>query len=151
MTQEITKEGLDKMRQELEHLKTVKRRELAERLRKAIAFGDLSENFEYHNAKEEQEFLERRISELGDMIADSRVVAVSVDKETVSLGCKVVLQSGGEEFSFVLCEPQLSNPMEGKISVESPMGQALFGKKKGDRVEVETPQGAATYKILMIE
>ena len=146
----ITKEGLDKMALELEHLKIVKRRELADRLRKAIAFGDLSENFDYHNAKEEQEFLERRIAELEDMIADSKVVGVSANKETVSLGCKVSLESDGEKFSFTMCEPQLSNPLEGKISVESPMGQALLGKKQGTVVQVETPQGKTQYKIMGI-
>lgn len=146
----ITKEGLDKMAQELEHLKTVKRRELADRLRKAIAFGDLSENFDYHNAKEEQEFLERRIAELEDMIADSSVVGISLNKEMVSLGCKVLLESEREKFSFTLCEPQLSNPLEGKVSVDSPMGQALLGKKKGQVAEVETPQGKTKYKILEI-
>src|SRR3989338_303543 len=146
----ITKEGLDKMALELEHLKIVKRRELADRLRKAIAFGDLSENFDYHNAKEEQEFLERRIEELEDMIADSKVVGVSANKETVSLGCKVSLESDGEKFSFTMCEPQLSNPLEGKISVESPMGQALLGKKKGAVVQVETPGGVQSYKVLDI-
>jgi transcription elongation factor GreA len=150
MTQYITKEGLDKMAQELEHLKIVKRRELADRLRKAIAFGDLSENFDYHNAKEEQEFLERRIAELEDMIADSKVVGVSANKETVSLGCQVQLESDGEQFSFTLCEPQLSNPLEGKISVDSPMGQALLGKKKGGKIEIETPGGKAKYKIIEI-
>jgi transcription elongation factor GreA len=150
MTQYITKEGLDKMAQELDHLKTTKRRELADRLRKAIAFGDLSENFDYHNAKEEQEFLERRIAELEDMIADSKVVGVSQNKETVSLGCTVQLESKGEQFSFTLCEPQLSNPLENKISVDSPIGQALLGKKKGAVVQVETPQGKTIYKILEI-
>lgn len=146
----ITKEGLEKLQQELDHLKNTKRRELAERLRKAIAFGDLSENFEYHSAKEEQEFLERRIAELEDMIADSKVVGVSANKEAVSLGCKVLLESAGEKFSFTLCEPQLSNPLEGRISVDSPMGQALVGKKKGQVTEVETPQGKTIYKILEI-
>lgn len=150
MTQYITKEGLEKMEGELEHLKTTKRRELSDRLRKAIAFGDLSENFDYHNAKEEQEFLERRIAELEDMIADSKVVGVSANKETVSLGCQVQLESDGEKFSFTLCEPQLSNPLEGKISVDSPMGQALVGKKKGSVAQVETPQGKIKYKILEI-
>ena len=150
MTQYITKEGLDKMAQELEHLKTTKRRELSDRLRKAIAFGDLSENFDYHNAKEEQEFLERRIAELEDMIADSKVVGVSANKETVSLGCRVQLESEGEQFSFILCEPQLSNPLEGKISVDSPLGQALVGKKQGVVVQVETPQGKVSYRVLDI-
>lgn len=151
MTQYITQEGLNKMTQELDHLKTTKRRDLADRLRKAIAFGDLSENFDYHNAKEEQEFLERRIAELEDMIADSKVVGVSLNKETVSLGCQVQLESEGEQFSFTICEPQLSDPLGGKISVDSPMGQALLGKKKGAIVQVETPQGKTKYKILEIK
>ncbi len=150
MTQYITKEGLEKLENELKELKDVKRRELADRLRKAIAFGDLSENFDYHNAKEEQEFLERRIAELEDMIADSEVVGVSVDKETVSLGCQVQLESAGEQFSFTLCEPQLADPLQNKISVDSPMGQALVGRKRGSVVQVETPGGVQSYKVLDI-
>ena len=147
---EITKEGLAKIKKELDELKNVKRRELADRLRKAIAFGDLSENFDYHNAKEEQEFLERRIAELEDMIADSKIIEISANRDVASLGCTILLESGGEKFSFTLCDPQLSNPLEGKISVDSPMGQALVGKKKGQVAEVETPQGKTKYKILDI-
>jgi transcription elongation factor GreA len=150
MPRSITQEGLEKLQKELDYLKNVKRNEIAERLRKAIAFGDLSENFEYHNAKEEQEFVERRIAQLGDMIADSKVVGVSLNKEAVGLGCKVLLESEGEQFSFILCDPQLLNPLEGKISVDSPIGQALLGKKKGAVVQVETPQGKVQYKILEI-
>lgn len=126
------------------------RRELADRLRKAIAFGDLSENFDYHNAKEEQEFLERRIAELEDMVVDSKVIEISPNRDVASLDCTILLESAGEKFSFTLCDPQLSNPLEGKISVDSPMGQALLGKKKGEAVEVETPNGKTSYKILDI-
>lgn len=147
---EITKEGLEKLNKELDNLKTVKRRELSERLRKAIAFGDLSENFDYHNAKEEQEMTERKIAELEDAVAASTVVSISESKEMVRLGRTVLLENGGEKFSFTITDPNLANPMEGKISVESPIGQALFGKKKGDVVDVDTPNGKTQYKILEI-
>ncbi len=150
MSNLITKEGLEKLKKELDELKNVKRKELSERLRKAIAFGDLSENFDYHNAKEEQEFLERRIAELEDMIADSKIITTLTTNEKVRLGCKVLLESGGEKFSFTITDPNLANPLENKISTESPIGQALFGRKKGDLVDVETPNGKTKYKILEI-
>ncbi len=150
MSNLITKEGLEKLKKELDELKNVKRKELSERLRKAIAFGDLSENFDYHNAKEEQEFLERRIAELEDMIADSKIIATSVAKDVVRLGRTVLVENSGEKFSFIITDPNLANPLENKISVESPIGQALLGKKKDDLVDVETPNGKTIYKILEI-
>lgn len=147
---EITKEGLEKLRKELEGLKTVKRQEITDRLRKAIAFGDLSENFDYANAKEEQEMTERKIAELEDVIAGSTVVSISQNIETVRLGRTVSLENNGEKFSFTITDPQLANPVEGKISAESPIGEALLGKKQDDIVEVQTPNGKTKYKILKI-
>ena len=148
---EITKEGLEKLKKELESLKTVKRQEITDRLRKAIAFGDLSENFDYANAKEEQEMTERKIAELEDTVAASTVVAISQSKEMVRLGRTVLLENGGEKFSFTITDPQLANPLEEKISAESPLGLALLGKKKGDVVDVDTPNGKTQYKILEIK
>lgn len=150
MTNYITKEGLEKVQKELGELKTVKRREISDRLRKAIAFGDLSENFDYHDAREQQEFLERRIAELEDMLASASVVAVSTSKETVSIGSTVTMQEGKEKVLFTVTGPQEANPFEGRISAESPLGSGLLGKKKGDSLVIKTPQGKTTYKILEI-
>ncbi|TSC55619.1 MAG: transcription elongation factor GreA [Parcubacteria group bacterium Greene0714_21] len=147
---EITQEGLDKIKQELDTLKNVKRKEITERLRKAISFGDLSENFDYHNAREEQNFLEQRIAQLEDQIRDSIVLSLSPQGDTVQLGSKVSIESNGEKFSFTITDPQLSNPVEDKISSESPLGKALLGKKKGDKIEVMTPQGKQVYALLDI-
>ena len=147
---EITKEGLEKIKQELNNLKMVKRKELTERLRKAISFGDLSENFDYHNAREEQNFLEQRIAQLEDQIRDATVFSLPPQGDTVQFGSKVSLESNGEKFFFTITDPQLANPIEEKISSESPLGKALLGKKQGERVEVETPQGKTIYKILEI-
>ena len=126
---EITKEGLEKIKQELNNLKMVKRKELTERLRKAISFGDLSENFDYHNAREEQNFLEQRIALLEDQIRDATVFSLPPQGDTVQFGSKVSLESNGEKFFFTITDPQLANPIEEKISSESPLGKALLGKK----------------------
>lgn len=150
MANYITKEGLEKVQKELEELKTVKRREISERLRKAIAFGDLSENFDYHDAREQQEFLERRIAELEDMLAGASLAPEHHSKGVVAIGSKVKLQEGKDQVSFTVTGPQEANPFEGKLSVESPLGSALLGKKKGDSLTIETPQGEISYKILEI-
>lgn len=147
---DITQEGLKKLQKDLEYLKGTKRKEIAERLRRAISYGDLSENADYSNAREEQNFLEQRIAELEDKIRGSTIISQSSTGDTVQVGSKVFLESKGEKFSFIITDPQLANPAEEKISSESPLGQALLGKKQGDRAQVETPQGKATYKVLSI-
>lgn len=151
MANYITKEGLEKVKAELDDLKNVKRKELSERLRKAIAFGDLSENFDYHDAKEQQEMLERRIAELEDMLAVATVVETSHSRDKVQIGCKVTVQEGKDTIMFILTGPQEANPLEGKLSAESPLGSALLGKKKGEEAKVETPDGMVKYKISKIE
>ncbi len=158
MVNYITKEGLEKVQKELHELKTVKRREISDRLRKAIAFGDLSENFDYHDAREQQEFLERRIAELEDMVAGASVVARSSSKGQVGIGSQVILEegpstslrTGKEKVVFTITGPQEANPLEGKLSAESPLGIALLDKKKGEVVEIQTPGGKTAYKILEI-
>lgn len=145
---EITQEGFDKLKQELEQLKTVKRKEIAERLRRAISYGDLSENADYSNAREEQNFLEQKIAQLEDKIRGSTIISQSSKGDTVQVGSKVSLESGGEKFSFTITDPQLANPLEEKISSESPLGKALLGRKKGDKVRVATPQGNIPYQVL---
>ncbi len=146
----ITKEGLEKLKKELEYLKTVKRKEITERLRRAIAFGDLSENFDYHNTREEQDFLEKRIAELEEKIAGSKVMSASGNSEVVHLGCTVLLENGRKKFSYTITDPHLANPSEQKLSAESPLGSALLGKKKGDTLSIDTPNGKTEYKIIDI-
>src|SRR3989338_5013999 len=109
MSKFVTSEGLEKLKKELEYLKTTKRKELSERLRKAIAFGDLSENFDYHDAREQQEFLERRIAELGDIITGSSVIASQKGGDTARIGSRVVLETGKEKLEFLITGSQEAN------------------------------------------
>ncbi|MDP2640937.1 MAG: transcription elongation factor GreA [Candidatus Yanofskybacteria bacterium] len=148
----ITKEGLEKLKQELEVLKNVKRREVAARLQNAAAQGDLSENFDYSDAKEEMEFVERRIAELEAFLLSATVVSETRTGNTVEVGSRVSL-NGPDGFSLdiVITGPREADPLSGKISSESPLGNALLGKKKGDSVAVETPGGKAAYTIKAIE
>jgi|TARA_Y100000310_G_scaffold104239_1_gene102556 transcription elongation factor GreA len=150
MEKYITKEGLEKVQKELKYLKDVKRKEITKRLQKAISFGDLSENFDYHNAKEEQELLERKIAELEGLIAGSRVIEKAASNGIVQVGSQVTLDRGGEKWIIALCGPQEANPLQDKISASSPLGDVLLGKKKGEKIEIETPQGKTSYKILEI-
>ena len=151
MPKYITQEGLEKLKKELVYLKETKRQEIADRLRRAIAFGDLSENFEYANARDEQAFVEGRISELEDIIIDSKIVSSTpVHSDTVQIGSQVTLKDSEESATYTITGPQEANPMEGKISAESPLGKALLGKKKGDQIKVETPAGKIEYSIIAI-
>lgn len=145
---EITKQGLEKLKKELEELKTTKRKELAERLRAAIAMGDLSENFDYKDAKDQQVFLEDRIKELSEMIYSAVVVSKNKDSNIVQLGSNVVLKDGKEKFSYEIVGATEADPISGKLSIDSPIGQALVGKKVGDTAIVETPQGKTSYTII---
>ncbi|MCP6726712.1 MAG: transcription elongation factor GreA [Patescibacteria group bacterium] len=146
----ITKEGLKKLEEELKELKTTKRQEIAARLRKAISFGDLSENFDYHNAKEEQEMLERKIIEIGEKIHTSEVVGKSTGNGAVQIGSNVELKDGTENITYTIVTALEADPMSGKISVESPIGSALLLKKKGDKVKIETPNGSIDYLVVKI-
>jgi len=146
----ITQEGLKKLQKELDDLKSIKRKEIAESLRRAISYGDLSENADYSNAREEQNFLGQRIAELEDKIRGSTIISQFSKGDTVQVGSTVSLESNGEKFSFTITDPNLANPAEENISSESPLGKALLGKQKGAKVAVETPQGKTIYKILEI-
>ncbi|HEB13759.1 MAG TPA: transcription elongation factor GreA [candidate division CPR3 bacterium] len=146
----ITKEGLKKLEEELKELKTTKRQEIAARLRKAISFGDLSENFDYHNAKEEQEMLERKIIEIGEKIHTSEVVGKSTGNGAVQIGSNVELKDGTENITYTIVTALEADPISGKISVESPIGSALLLKKKGDKVKIETPNGSIDYLVVKI-
>ncbi len=146
----ITKEGLKKLEGELEELKTTKRQDIAARLRKAISFGDLSENFDYHNAKEEQEMLERKIVEVGEKIRTAKVVEKADGTGAVQIGSTVELKHGSENIIYTIVTAPEADPLSGKISAESPIGSALLSKKKGDKVEIETPNGSMQYQVVRI-
>mgnify|MGYP001558657649 CR=1 FL=1 len=150
-TNYLTKEGLAKLNTELEYLKKIKRREVAERLRTAASFGDLSENFDYANAREEQEFVERRIRELEDLLMHAEIVVSKDDSGKVQIGSRVVLQGQGKPLELQIAGAREADPLKGKISLESPFGSALVGKKAGENVEIETPNGKMKYKIAQVK
>mgnify|MGYP006283574865 CR=1 FL=1 len=150
MKKHITKEGLQKIKEELNYLETQKRKEVAEKLRHAASFGDLSENAAYEEAKEEQEFVERRISELKRAINESTVVE-KTDQSEVQLGSKVTVSSKEDKEVYSIVSSNETDMLEGKISVDSPLAKAMMGLKKGDRFKVETPGGKINYKIIDLE
>lgn len=149
----LTVEGLKKHEEELETLKTVKRREVAERIKQAIDFGDISENSEYDDAKNEQAFIEGRIITLEKMLRNARVIDDTEDREVVSLGTTVVLkdQDFGDEEEYTIVGSAEADPGVNKISNESPVGRAVLGKAKGTVVEVNVPAGVLHYKIIDIK
>jgi transcription elongation factor GreA len=150
----LTREGAQKLRDELAYLRDVKRPELAERLRFAIQQGDLSENADYTAAKEEQGFLEGRILALERMLADCIILDEDAEGEAgeVRLGSRVtVIEDGFEdEETFQIVGPAEADPMNGKISNLSPLGQALLGKRAGAKVRVVTPAGVTIFKIVAV-
>ncbi|MBE3593305.1 MAG: transcription elongation factor GreA [Thermoanaerobacter sp.] len=149
----LTYEGLKKLEEELEYLKTVKRAEVAEKIKQARAFGDLSENSEYDEAKNEQAFIEGRIATLEAMLKNAKVIdEEDIKLDQVSIGCtvKVYDESYNEELEYTIVGSAEADPMNNKISDESPIGKALLGKKVGDVVSVEVPAGIIKLKILEI-
>ncbi|HIU26523.1 MAG TPA: transcription elongation factor GreA, partial [Candidatus Copromorpha excrementigallinarum] len=149
----LTKEGYDNIVQEHEELVSVKRAEVAERIKEAISYGDISENAEYDSAKNEQAELEERIHKLETMIRKAKIVQEEdVKGDTVSVGIKVKVMDVDtkEEEEFAIVGATESDPFNGRISNESSVGKALIGHKKGDKVMVEIPDGTVTYEILSI-
>ncbi|MDF2684350.1 MAG: transcription elongation factor GreA [Brevibacillus sp.] len=149
----LTPEGLTKLEQELEDLKTVKRKEVAARIKEAISFGDISENSEYEEAKNEQAFIEGRILTLEKMLRNARIITnEDVDTGVVSVGSRVKLKDleFGDIVDYTIVGSAESDPMNNKISNESPVGQALLGKVKGAVVDVNVPAGTIQYEILDI-
>jgi transcription elongation factor GreA len=147
----VTKERLEELRQELEALKTKKRIEIAERLKRAKEFGDLSENSEYSEAKDEQAQVASRIFELENIIKNAVIIKKSSGKERVEIGSTFVAKKEDKEFRYTLVGSEEANPAEGKISNESPLGRAFLGKKTGDKVIVDTPGGKVEYLLVAIE
>lgn len=147
----LTKEGLDTLKKELKDLVDIKRAEVAKRIQVARENGDISENAEYDSARQEQAYVEGRISELEEIIRNAKVTADKGDNGTVGLGCKVTVHVEGEEETFHIVGAPEANPLEKKISHQSPLGVALVGKKIGDKLEVDAPVGKLTYTILKVE
>jgi transcription elongation factor GreA len=149
----LTYEGLEKLENELENLKTVKRKEIAEKIKQALSFGDLSENSEYDEAKNEQAMVESRIMQLEIMLKNAKVIDDDdLKTDTVSLGAKVRIydKEFDEEIEYLIVGSTEADPAENKISDESPLGKALLGRKIGEDVVVEAPAGNIMIKILGI-
>jgi len=150
----MTYEGIKKLEEELEYLKTVKRKEITEKIKVALGYGDLSENSEYDEAKNEQAFVEGRIIQLENMLRNASVVDESeLDKDIISIGsiAKVKDYDFDEEVEFHIVGSAEADPMENKISNESPVGSALVGKRVGDVIEVSIPDGVSKYEVLEIK
>ncbi|MCI7612517.1 MAG: transcription elongation factor GreA [Selenomonadaceae bacterium] len=149
----LTADGLKKLQEKLNHLKGERRKEVAERLKAAIALGDLSENSEYDDAKNEQAFLEGEILELEENIRNARIIEASSDSNTVSLGCQVVLKDieFNEVDTYMIVGSTEADPDNGKISNESPVGLAIMGKTVGSVVDVIVGDNTIQYQIMEIK
>jgi transcription elongation factor GreA len=150
----LTPEGYERLKQEIEELSTVKRREVAERIRVAREFGDIAENAEYDDAKNEQMLLEHRIATLEERLRDARVITKKdIAKDVVSVGSKVKLRdvAAKETIEYHIVGSAEADPGANKLSNESPVGKAIIGHKKGETVEVTAPRGTLKFKILEIK
>jgi transcription elongation factor GreA len=150
----LTKEGFEKLKKEIDFLSTVKRQEVAERIRVAREFGDIAENAEYDDAKNEQAMLEHRIALLEERMRDARVIQKSeITADVVSIGSHVRLKDvdANETVEYHIVGSAEANPAENKLSNESPVGKAIIGRKKGETVEVSAPRGTLKFKIMDIK
>jgi transcription elongation factor GreA len=150
----LTKEGYEKLKDEISYLANDKRREVAERIKQAREFGDIAENAEYDDAKNEQALLEHRISLLQERLRAARVIdKKDVAKDVVSIGSMVRLRDleANKTFEYRIVGSAEANPAENKLSNESPVGKAIIGRKKGEVVQVSAPRGALKFKILEIK
>ena len=150
MSQYLSAEGLDKLKKELHTLKTKKRKEIAARLEHAKTLGDLSENAEYQEAKEEQSLIESQIVELEEVLRDA-VVIKGHSTDQVTIGSSVRVKSDGGEELYTIVGSEEASPAEGKISNESPIGRSFLGHRVGDSIDVYTPGGTKSYTILEIK
>ena len=147
----LTKEGYQKLQDELDYLRTAKRLEVANRLHEAMEGGELIENAEYEAAKNEQAFVEGRIQELDILLATAKIIENGKKSEIVQLGSKATIKEGSfEAETFTIVGVAEANPREGKISNESPIGKAILNRKVGETVKVETPGGTYNVKILKV-
>ncbi|MFE4714522.1 MULTISPECIES: transcription elongation factor GreA [unclassified Paenibacillus] len=149
----LTPDGLKRLEEELENLKSVKRREVAERIKVAIGYGDISENSEYEDAKNEQAFIEGRVITLEKMLRNARIInSDEIVTDVVSIGVTVSVEDMeyGDVMEYTIVGTAESDPLNNKISNESPVGKAIIGKKQGTIVDVSVPAGVIQYKILDI-
>jgi transcription elongation factor GreA len=147
----LTPEGLEKLNEELKNLVNNKRKEVIERIREAAAHGDLSENADYAQAREEQSFIEGRIAEIEEIIKNAEIIAHTAHGNTVNIGTTAKIKVGTVEKTYTIVGSNEANPKEGKISNESVVGKALLGKKVGQKFKVQTPAGEMNYEIISIE
>lgn len=147
----LSKQGLEDLKAEFTKRSSQTRKEIAEKISAAKELGDLSENFEYHEAKEQQGLNESRILQVADMIRDAVIVEESIGGTTLGLGTTFVVEVNGGKKTYSLVGSNESDPLLGKISNESPIGLAFMGHEVGDVIEIKTPGGAMTYKIISIK
>lgn len=148
----LTQQGFQKLQEELEYLRTVKRQEVATRLHEAMEGGELIEDAEYEAAKNEQAFVEGRIQELETLLANARVIDENSKMDVVQVGAKVTIQEEGmEPEKYTIVGPAEADPRAGRISNESPLGRALMGHRAKEKVRVDAPAGAFTVQIVKVE
>ena len=149
----LTRQGFDALEKELNEILTVKRPEVVDRIRQARELGDLSENFDYDDAKHSQAILESRLQEIRAILSHAVVAEPKNEDGSICIGSKVVVKDTEDDYEdeYLIVGSAESNALEGKISYESPMGAALMGRKQGETVEIETPGGTATYEIISVE
>lgn len=147
----LTPEGLEKLNKELKELVETKRKEVIERIREAAAHGDLSENADYAQAREEQSFIEGRIAEIEEIIKNAEIISQRGHSNIVTIGSTVIVKTGGQEKKYTIVGSNEANPKEGKISNESAVGTALLSRKAGEKFKVTTPAGEMAYEIVSIE
>jgi transcription elongation factor GreA len=152
----LTKEGLEKLNEELRVLINEKRKEVIERIQEAVAHGDLSENADYAQAKEEQSFIEGRIQEIEEMVKNAEIIDTQTRHSTVTIGSTVIITVHGaglegQERTYTIVGANEANPADGRISNESLVGKALLGRKVGDIIPVQTPAGEMKYELKSIQ
>lgn len=149
--QYLTAERLKELKEELNQLKTSKRKEVAARIEAAKALGDLSENAEYADAKDEQSWVEGKILELEDLILNAQIIKINAQTDYVNVGSTIRAYNGSKEKVFQIVGSNEADPATGKISNESPLGQAFLGKRVGDKVQISVPAGRMIYTVLEIK
>jgi transcription elongation factor GreA len=147
----LTKEKFEEFKKELEYLKNEKRKEVAKNLEYAKALGDLSENAEYHEAREAQADLEDRIIKLENIIKSAVIISSTGGTDSVNVGSKVTVEKDGKKSEYTIVGTEEANVLDGKISIRSPFGQAILGKRKGDTFSFEAQNGLMKYKIVSID
>ncbi|MDD5039854.1 MAG: transcription elongation factor GreA [Patescibacteria group bacterium] len=146
----ITEQGLKKLKQELQILKGDKRKEISERIQQAKELGDLSENAEYVDAKNEQAFIEGRVQEIDNILRHATIIKQNKNNNIISVGSKIKIKDALETKEYFIVGSSEADPSKGKISNESPIGQAFLGKKVGDIIEIRVPQGSKKFEIIAI-